>query len=41
MCQLCDMGFAPQDAFVVLPHSQAMCHLLCFWLAWQQTFERN
>ena len=41
MCKVCDLGFAPCDAIVVLPHSQDMLHLLCFWLVYQQAFERN
>jgi len=41
MCTACDQGFAPKDAIVVLPHSQDMVHLFCFWLAWQNVYGRN
>jgi hypothetical protein len=41
MCDLCEMGFAPQDAIVILPFSQQMVHILCFWLAWENAFSRN
>jgi hypothetical protein len=41
MCPVCDLGFAPRDAIVVLPHNQDMLHLLYFWLAWQNVYGRN
>jgi hypothetical protein len=41
MCACCEMGFAPEDAIVILPDSQLMLHILCFWLRYEHIVGRN
>jgi len=41
MCDICDLGFSHTDAIVVLPNSQAMVHIWCLLLRWQERCGRN